>query len=199
MRSVYVIVLMESSPAKFRDCKETYIHHSDFRLNSGISIQNLMNFIYISLDNFLKIPHNELTELEAWLYFLSSDNPLHIQQIISKYPFFKELYRDIIDFRYNPKELIHMYRIPEALLVADRNTANLMIDDLKQDVAKKEAELVETKAELAEKNTVISEKDAVISEKDAVISEKDAVISEKDAEIERLRIELAKQATTQDT
>ena len=176
MKPVYVIVIIESSPAEFRDCKETYIRHSDFRLSSGISIQNLMNFIYIALDNFLEMPHNELTELEAWMYFLSSDNPLHIQQIISKYPFFKELYRDIIDFRYKPKELIHMFS--EALLVADRNTVNLMIDDLKQDVAAKEAELAEKRAELAEK---------------------DAMISEKDAEIERLKIEFAKKATTQDT
>ncbi len=190
MRPVYVIVLMENSPAEFQKCSETYIHHSSFQLNSGIPIHNLMNFIYISLDNFLKIPHNELTELEAWLYFLSSDNPLHIHQIIDKYPFFQELYRDIIDFRYNPKELIHMFS--EALLVADRNTVKLMIDEMRQKAAEKDAMI-------SEKDAVISEKDAVISEKDAVISEKDAVISEKDAEIERLRIELARKATTQDT
>ena len=146
MRPIYVIVLMESSPAEFRKCTETYIHHSDFRLSSGISIQNLMNFIYIPLDNFLKMPHNELTELEAWLYFLGSDNPKHVQRIIEKYPFFQGLYKDIIEFRYHPKELIHMFS--EALLVADRNTVKLMIDELKQAVAEKDAALFEKEAEL---------------------------------------------------
>ena len=126
------------------------------------------------------MPHNELTELEAWLYFLSSDNPLHIQRIIEKYPFFRELYQDIIEFRYHPKELISMYS--ESLLIADRNTVKLMIDELRAEkatvVAEMNAVISEKKAEIAEKDAVISEKDAVISEKDAVISEKDAVISE---------------------
>lgn len=134
-----------------------------------------MNFIYIPLDIFLKMPHNELTELEAWLYFLGSDSPKHIQRITEKYPFFQELYRDIIDFQYHPKELIRMYS--ETLMIADRNTIDLMIDELRQAVAEKDAELVK--------------RIAVISEKDIVISEKDTLLSEKDAEIQRLKALLA--------
>lgn len=171
MRPVYIIVLMETSPAVFKNYAETYIHRSTFRLDSGLTIDNLMNFIYIPLDIFLEMPHNELTELEAWLYFLGSDNPLHIQRIIEKYPFFKELYRDIIDFRYHPEELIHMFS--ETLLVADRNTVKLMIDELRQ--------------QLSEKDTALSEKDAALSEKDAALSEKDIELSEKDAEIKLLK------------
>ena len=93
------------------------------------------------------MPHNELTELEAWLYFLSSDNPLHIQRIIEKYPFFRELYQDIIDFRKDPKELIRMFS--ESLSIADRNTIKLMVDELRD--------------EKAELENVISEKEAVIN------------------------------------
>lgn len=119
--------------------------------------------IYIPLDIFMKMPHNKLTEMEAWLYFLGSDNPLHIQRIIEKYPFFKELYRDIIDFRYHPEELIHMFS--ETLLVADRNTVKLMIDELRQQ----------------------------LSERDATLSEKDAALSEKDAEIKLLKEKLKQQ------
>lgn len=103
------------------------------------------------------MPHNELTELDAWLYFLSSSNPLHIQQITEKFPFFKELYRDIVNFRFHPKELITMYS--EALAIADRNTIKYMIEQLELQV----------------------------SERDATISERDAALSEKDAEIARLK------------
>ena len=199
MKPVYVIVLMEQSPAFFRRQTGTYLYHSDFQLSDGIKIPNLLNFIYIPLDFFLKIPHNELTELEAWLYFLSSDNPLHIRRIIEKYPFFRELYQDIIEFRYHPKELISMFS--ESLLIADRNTVKLMIDELRAEkatvVAEMNAVISEKKAEIAEKDAMISEKDAVISEKDAVISEKDAVISEnavalaeKDALIRKLQKQL---------
>lgn len=178
MRPVYIIVLMETSPAVFKNYAETYIHRSTFRLDSGLTIDNLMNFIYIPLDIFLEMPHNELTELEAWLYFLGSDNPLHIQRIIEKYPFFKELYRDIIDFRYHPEELIHMFS--ETLLVADRNTVKLMIDELRQQLSEKDTAL-------SEKDAALSEKDAALSEKDAALSEKDIELSEKDAEIKLLK------------
>ena len=131
MRPVYIIVLMENSSAPFKNCTDSYIHTSTFQLDSGLSIVNLLNFIYVPLDIFLTIPHNELTELEAWLYFLASDNPAHIMMITEKYPFFKELYRDIINLRYNPRELITMYS--ESLLIADRNTVNLMIDEMRQE------------------------------------------------------------------
>ena len=157
MKPVYVIVLMEQSPAIFHRNPGTFLHHSEFQLNSGIKIRDLLNFIYIPLDFFLKMPHNELTELEAWLYFLSSDNPIHIQHIIEKYPFFRELYQDIIEFRYHPKELINMFS--ESLLIADQNTVKLMIDELR-----------------AEKAAAIAEKDAVIAEKDNALAEKDAII-----------------------
>jgi hypothetical protein len=175
MKPVYVIVLMEKSPVAFRKQPGTYLYRSEFRLNNNTKIPNLMNFVYIPLDFFLQMPHNELTELEAWLYFLSSDNPLHIQRIIEKYPFFQELYRDIVDFRKNPKELIYMFS--ESLLIADRNTIKLMIDELRD--------------ELTAKDAVISEKDAALSEKDAALSEKDTALSEKDAIIQELKEQLA--------
>ena len=198
MKPVYVIVLMEQSPAIFHKNQVNYLHHSDFQLDTGIRIRNLLNFIYIPLDFFLKIPHNELTELEAWLYFLSSDNPLHIQRIIEKYPFFRELYQDIIKFRYHPKELITMYS--ESLLIADRNTVKLMIDELRAEkaavVVEMNAEIAAKKAELAEKNSEIAEKNSEIAEKNSEIAEKNSEIAEKDALIQKLQKQLAEAGYT---
>lgn len=136
-----------------------------FSFDSGLPLGNLLNFIYIPLDIFHNIPHNEIRELDAWLYFLSSDEPSHIQQIVEKYPFFQELYQEIINYRYHPKELIHMYS--EALSIMDRNTVNLMIDEMKQELeqltnlkdlisnenARMAAEITALKAQLAEKET----------------------------------------------
>lgn len=184
MKPVYIIVLMEKSPAVFRSHTDIFLHHSDFRLDSGIRVKNLMHFLYIPLDIFLKMPHNELTELEAWLYFLSSDNPLHIQKIMEKYPFFRELYQDIVDFRYHPKELISMFS--EALIIADRNTVHLMIDELKQETAEKDLLLAAKDTIISEKDAALSEKDAALSEKDTIISEKDAALSEKDTIIAQM-------------
>ena len=214
MQPVFVIVLMEKSPAFFAQKPNHYIHRSQFQLDSNIPIKNLLNFIYIPLDIFLQIPHNELTELEAWLYFLASDNPLHIQRIVEKYPFFKDLYRDIIAFRYHPKELISMFS--ESLLIADRNTVNLMIDELRQELKETIAEkakvisemddtiskmdntisemdkaISEKEKTISEKDKSIAEKDKSIAEKDKSIAEKDKSIAEKDAEIARLKAALA--------
>ncbi len=176
MKPVYVIVLMEESTPLFHQQPNTFIHRSTFQLTNNIRVPNILNFVYIPLDFFLKIPHNELTELEAWLYFFSSDHPLHIQHIIEKYPFFHELYRDIINFQYHPKELITMFS--ESLLIADRNTVKLMIDELRDDLATMKKEAAEWKAEVSELNAELSEKNAELAEKEALILELQKKLSE---------------------
>ena len=181
MRPVYVIVLMEQSPALFAKYPDHYIHQSSFQLNSGLSIENLLNFTFIPLDIFMQLPHNELTELEAWLYFLGSDNPQHIQRIIEKYPFFKELYKDIIDLRYHPKELITMFS--ESLRILDSNTIDFMIDNLKQTIAEKDDSIAEKDNTIAEKDNTIAEKDSQLAEKDITIAEQDSQLAEKDSQL----------------
>ena len=119
--------------------------------------------------------HNELTELDAWLYFLGSDDPQDILRIVEKYPLFRRLYQEIIHFRFHPKELITMYS--DALQIMDRNTERYMIDELKE--------------QISQMNATISQKNAAISRKDAEISQKDAEISQKNAEIQRLLAKLA--------
>lgn len=213
LRPVYVIVLMENSSYEFKAYPNRYIHRSNFTFDTGLHLDNLLNFIYVPLDIFREMSHNEFEELEAWLYFLSSDNPVHVHKVIEKYPFFKELYQKIINFRYRPKELIAMYS--EALSILDRNTVNYMIEDMQNQleqareslaekeatlealnaslaerqaaIAQKEVTLAEKDASLAEKDASLAEKDASLAEKDASLAEKDASLAEKDAEIARLK------------
>lgn len=147
MRPVYVIVLMEKSPAHFHKHTPSYIHKSSFTFDTGLQLNNLLNFIYISLDIFRSIPHNEIEELEAWLYFLSSAEPYYIQQIIRKYPFFKDLYQEIIKFQYQPKELINMYS--ETLALMDHNTIKLMVDELKEENSMLSDEIIALKEKIA--------------------------------------------------
>ena len=161
IRPVYVIVFMESSPGPFQKIPYQYIHRSDIVYDTELKMKNLLNFVYISLDIFRRMPHNELTELDAWLYFLGSDDPQDILRIVGKYPLFRQLYQEIIHFRFHPKELITMYS--DALQIMDRNTERYMIDELKDQISQMNAE----------------------------ISQKDAEISQKDAEIQRLLAKLA--------
>ena len=155
MRPVCVIVLMEKSPEKFRQHPDRYIHRSHFSFGSGLSLPSLMNFIYIPLDIFRAMPHNKLKELDAWLYFLGSDDPKHMQRIVQKYPFFQELYQDIIRFRYQPKEVISMYS--EALAIMDKNTVEYMIDEMQAEIRKRDLSL-------QQKDNALQQKDALIRE-----------------------------------
>jgi len=191
IRPVYIIVLMEKSPFFFWKCPDTYIHHSIFQLDSGLSIENLLNFTYIPLDIFLNMPHNEFTELEAWLYFLSSDNPLHIQRIVEKYPFFKELYEDIIRFRYHPEELIAMYS--EALLIADRNTVKLMVDEMRQEndeMRQKNDELRQEYDELRQKNDEMRQKNDEMRQKNDEMRQKNDEMRQKNDEMRQKNDEM---------
>ena len=203
MRPVFVIVIMENSPKEFSEFPDDYIHRSIVQFDTGLKLGNLMNLIYIPLDIFRNMPHNEIGELEAWLYFLGSDEPKDINRIIEKYPFFEELYQEIVYFRYHPKELVGMYS--EALAILDRNTVEFMLDDMKKeaddlrvDLNKQEARVAEMNAELSQMETELSEKDAELSQKDAElfertveISKKDAEISQKDAEISQKDAEIS--------
>lgn len=175
IRPVYVIVLMESSPQPFKSVPHQYIHRSNMSYDSELKMNNLLNFVYIPLDIFRKMPHNELTELDAWLYFLGSDYPQDILRITEKYPLFRQLYQEIIDFRFHPKELITMYS--EALRIMDENTVSYMIDELKAQIIKQKEE----------SDAVISQKDAMISQKDTMISQHEVTISQLTAEIQLLR------------
>jgi len=57
-----------------------------------------------------------------------------------------------------------MFSVPEALLIADRNTIRLMIEELKQEGAEKDRMIAEMDAIIAQKETEIMQKDIGIKE-----------------------------------
>lgn len=150
IRPVCIIILMEKSPDLFHQNVGDYIHRSELIFDTGIKMKNLLNFIYISLDIFRKNIHNEgykeLTEQDAWLHFLSSDNPQDILHLTKQHPMFRELYQDIINFRYHPRELMNMYS--EALAIMDKNTELYMIDRMKKEIKRKDTALAKKDAEI---------------------------------------------------
>ena len=150
IRPIYIIVLMEKSPGYFHQKSNQYIHRSDMIFDTGLKMKNLLNFIYIPLDIFRKSIHNEsnkvITEQDAWLYFLSSDNPQDILYLTEQYPMFREIYQDIVKFRYQPREMMTMYS--EALAIMDKNTELYMIDRMKKEIKKKDAVIAESKSEI---------------------------------------------------
>ena len=98
---------------------------------------------YITLDSFRENAQNINNELEAWLSFLIKSDIESVMKLIDTHPEFADMYKEIAEFRKDPKELTGMFS--EALYIMDRNTEKYMVDELKERV-----ELANQRAEAAE-------------------------------------------------
>ena len=100
--------------------------------------------MFIPLDIFRGILHNEgiKDKLDAWLMFLSVDEPEMIVKLITEYPQFKAYYEEIYQLCRNTEKVMEMFS--KELQELDRNTVQYMIDAQKK-------EIEELKALLAEK------------------------------------------------
>ena len=117
----------------------------------------------IPLDICRKILHNKgiNSKLEAWLVFLSSDDPEWIIRLIRKYPQFRTYYEEIYMLCLNTEKVMSMFS--KELQELDRNTVQYMIDTMQEEIDKQRQ----------------------------IIGERDAALSEKDREIEELKAKLA--------
>ena len=97
----------------------------------------------VPLDNFRGILHNKgiKDKLDAWLTFLSVDEPEMIVKLIREYPQFKKYYEEIYQLCRNTEKVMGMFS--KELQELDRNTVQYMIDEM-QDVidAQKELSLI---------------------------------------------------------
>ena len=193
LKKVYTIVLMEDSSKELKAVPDFYIHRGRCEFDTGLKMELLEEFYFISLDVFLRIMDNrgreaKVSELEAWLYFIGSDKVEHIQKVIKSYPWFAKMYEEIGEFRRHPEEAIRMFS--DALKILDENTVQYMIDEMKQEIDEKDAMLDEKNAMLNEKDTMLDKKDAMLEEKDTMLEEKDGTIEELKKMVKELQKEL---------
>lgn len=86
----------------------------------------------------MKNHHNISNRLDAWLYFIASDDPEDICRVTEAYPEFEDIYRQVFEFRYCMKELMNMFS--DALRILDRNTVQYMIELQKEEIEQLKAE-----------------------------------------------------------
>ena len=157
-----------------------------------------MEYVFISLDNFHGILHNKgiRNKLEAWLTFLSVDEPEKIAKLIRGYPQFEKYYKEIYKLCRNTERVMQMFS--EELRELDRNTVQYMIDDMKDEIDAQKQDLKEQKDLLnqkddtinAQKNTIDVQKET-ITEQGELLSQKDGRIKAQNKEIEELKRQLA--------
>lgn len=178
LKPVYTIVIFEVSGENFHEFSDHYIHRGKVQFDTGLNLELLQNYIYVPLDVFREIHHNQSikSETEAWLSFLAYDDPEHIWELQEQYPYFRELYQDLVDFRKDVGEVLNMFS--DALAILDKNTVEYMIELQEEELKKKNAIIRDQKEMIGKRNKIIDEKDRLIGKKDQLIIEKNRAISQ---------------------
>lgn len=171
IKKVYSIIFYEQSPKEFHAFSAHSIHRSKQKTDTGVKIELLQEFLFISLDIVQKIYHNSgiRNKTEAWLVFLSSDDPETIIRLIEEYPEFCPMYEEVYELCRSTERVMNMFS--KELLELDRNTVQYMIDEMQDEIDAKNVQLSEQKEQLNEQQVKLQEKDETIQEKDARIAE----------------------------
>ena len=214
MRKVHTIILFEdSNKSLISDMdKALYFHVGKTKFNTGIKIELLQDFVLVSLDTFKKYRYSDIkegrTEITDYDYdssqyndelvseemkrdrlkFLSlfvAETPQEIDKLVETFPDLESVRHDINEYLERPGEVLSMFS--EALRILDRNTAELMVDRMKDEIV----DLKEQNDKLEERTYVLkAENEELIVHTDKLEAENNALkvsSGQKDAEIARLK------------
>ena len=175
IKKVYTIVFYEKSTQEFhRFPEDIYIHRSKQEADTGLEIDLLQEYAFIALDIFRKKLHNKGVEkkdrLEAWLTFLSEDDPEFILKLIEVYPEFEALYQEVYELCRNTERIMGIFS--KELEELDKKTVQYMIDEMQ--------------GMIDDQNEQLSQKDEQLSQKDEQLSQKDEAIKLLKKRIEEL-------------
>lgn len=172
IKRVYTIVLFEKSPKAFHDFPSHYCHRMKQKSDTGIEIPLLQEYLFIPLDIFRKNLQNKGIEndLDGWLAFLSVDEPEIIVQLIQKYPRFEPMYEQAYEMCRNIERVVGLYS--EELRIMDRNTAQLMIDELQEQIDEQKGQIGAQKEQLEQRESVIEDQAREIAELKRRLAEK---------------------------
>jgi hypothetical protein len=186
IKSVYTIVFFETSIKEFHEYPQNYIHKFKQQSDTGLELELLQKYVFIPLDIFRGIYHNDgksngknsanrcWNKTEAWLTFLSTDEPEIIIELISQYPEFKEMYEEIYVMCQNVEKVMEMFS--KELIQLDRNTVQYMIDEM-QDTIDVQKETIDTQKEKLEeqKTTINTQKEELEAKQNTIDTQKDEI------------------------
>lgn len=99
IKRVYTLVLIENSSSEFHRYPNDYLHWFCQKSNTGLKEELLQEYLLIPLDIFrLNLQNKGIkNELDAWLTFLSVDEPEMIEILIQHDPQFIPIYQQIYE------------------------------------------------------------------------------------------------------
>ena len=184
IQKVYTLILYEKSSREFHKFPNDYLHWIRPKSNTGLKLDWLQEQLLIPLDIFRANLHNKgiNNELDAWLTFLSADEPEIMEQLIKKYPQFKPMYQQIYEICRNTERVMGLYS--EELKILDKNTVQLMIDEMQDEIDGQKKQLSQKDEQLIQKDKRI---DRLFQENELLSQQHRQQLQE----IERLKKELA--------
>jgi FtsZ-binding cell division protein ZapB len=187
MKPVYLFVLMEISPQIFHSTPSQYIHRRQTSYDTGIALTELEKVNYICLDIFRENGKNKIeNELDGWLTFLSRTDPETVCALVGKYPMFADCYREIAEFRKDPREVILMFS--EALAIADRNDALDWVDDMHARIAaaQKEVEdLQQVKGTLQKENSALQHEKSTLLQENGTLQKENGTLQKENGTLQK--------------
>lgn len=127
------------------------------------------------------------TELEAWLTFLSTDDPEQIYNLVQIFPVFKEMYEDIFRLCQNTERVMDMFS--KELAEMDHNTAEYMVDEMQKDLDEAREIIQEKDNELKLKEDTIQSQSDELKLKESTIQSQSDELKKAYALIEKLQKE----------
>ena len=187
IKSVFLIVLYEKSPKELKLFPKEYIHRSKQIFDSGLQLELLQKYVMISLDIFHATMQNKFIEtpLEAWLTFLSCDQPEKIIELIMRFPEFKPLYVTLYEMCRNVEGVMGFFS--EELKIMDQNLAKYMVEEQQKEIEENQKLIEEQKQEIEEQKQEIEEQKQEIEEQIHVIKEKDTYIERLEQELKKYK------------
>ncbi|MBQ7067287.1 MAG: PD-(D/E)XK nuclease family transposase [Lachnospiraceae bacterium] len=150
IKNVYTIVFFEQSPTQFKDFPKLYRHFFEQKSDTGLELDLLQKYLFVPLDIFKKNLHNKgiSSELDAWLTFLSVDEPSYIIELIEEYPEFKPMYEEIYQMCLNMEKVMEMFS--QELQKLDQNTVQYMIDIMQDTIDEQKEQLDQKQQEITQ-------------------------------------------------
>ncbi|MDD4371088.1 MAG: hypothetical protein PHD56_08450 [Anaerostipes sp.] len=147
IKTVYTIVLFEKSEAAFHDFPNEYIHQGSNVFDTGLNFKLPQKYTLVPLDIYKKKRHNYgiVNKLDAWLAFLTQEDPEEIIELIDKYPEFMELYQQLYDYCQNIEGVMEMFS--KELHELDKNTVKYMIEEQQAEIEQKQKEIEKERRE----------------------------------------------------
>ena len=179
IKSVYTIVFIEKSSGEMKRHKQDYVHHFCQKSDTGLHMELLQEFVFIPLDIYRETRHNKgiKNDLDAWLTFLSEDNPEIIVQLIKQYPKFISMYREIYELCRNVEKVMGLFS--KELQILDKNTVQYMIDQMQDTID--------------EQQSTIQEQQNTIKQKSELLASQEVLLQQKESELEQLKKQLEEQ------